>query len=159
MGLAGLPLPERPFVTARKASLSPWTGCDKNGEGCGVRMKEKERERRALLSGATVWDNTTSQNWQQIRGCVPGDWNAVLGCLLWTCSSKSQFVQHFVVDARRTDLLRHPFCTAVGHNVFKIVATFRVARLTLQTRKLCWVGVATDRNARYHLTCPNVSNL
>ena len=25
-------------------------GCDKNGEGCGERMKEKERERRALLS-------------------------------------------------------------------------------------------------------------
>ena len=29
---------------------SPWTGCDKNGEGCGERMKEKEREERALLS-------------------------------------------------------------------------------------------------------------
>ena len=39
-----------PFVTARKDFLSPWTGCDKNGEGCGERMKEKERERRALLS-------------------------------------------------------------------------------------------------------------
>ena len=33
----------RPFVTARKAFLSPWTGCDENGEGCGERMKEKER--------------------------------------------------------------------------------------------------------------------
>ena len=41
---------KRPFVTARKAFLSPWTGCDKNGERCGERMKEKERERRALLS-------------------------------------------------------------------------------------------------------------
>ena len=41
---------KRPFVTARKAFLSPCTGCDKNGEGCGERMKEKERERRALLS-------------------------------------------------------------------------------------------------------------
>ena len=40
----------RPFVTARKAFLSPWTGCDKNGEGCGERKKEKERERRALWS-------------------------------------------------------------------------------------------------------------
>ena len=36
---------ERPFVTARKAFLSPRTGCDKNGEGCGERMKDKERER------------------------------------------------------------------------------------------------------------------
>ena len=25
-------------------------GCDKKGEGCGERMKEKERDRRALLS-------------------------------------------------------------------------------------------------------------
>ena len=41
---------KRPFVTTRKAFLSPWTGCDTNGEGCGERMKEKERERRALLS-------------------------------------------------------------------------------------------------------------
>ena len=41
---------ERPFVTARKAFLSSWTGCDENGEGCGERMKEKERERRGLLS-------------------------------------------------------------------------------------------------------------
>ena len=39
-----------PFVTAGKAFLSPSTGCDKNGEGCGERMKEKERERRAPLS-------------------------------------------------------------------------------------------------------------
>ena len=38
---------KRLFVTARKAFLSPWTGCDKNGEGCGERMKEKERERRS----------------------------------------------------------------------------------------------------------------
>ena len=30
--------------------LSPWTGCDKNGEGCGEGIKEKERERMALLS-------------------------------------------------------------------------------------------------------------
>ena len=30
-------------VTARQAFLSPWTGCDKNGKGCGERMKEKER--------------------------------------------------------------------------------------------------------------------
>ena len=28
---------KRPFVTARKAFLSPWTGCDKKGEGCGER--------------------------------------------------------------------------------------------------------------------------
>ena len=41
---------KRPFVTARKAFLSLWTGCGKNGEGCGERMKEEERERRALLS-------------------------------------------------------------------------------------------------------------
>ena len=39
---------KRPFVTARKASLSPRMGCDKNGEGSGERM-EKERERRAPL--------------------------------------------------------------------------------------------------------------
>ena len=30
-----------------------------------------------------------------------------------------------------------------------IVATFRVVKLTLQTRELWLVGVATDRNARY----------
>ena len=36
-------------VTTRKAFLLPWTGCDKNEEGCGERMKEKERERRAPL--------------------------------------------------------------------------------------------------------------
>ena len=41
---------KRPFVTARKAFPSPRTGCGKNGEGCGERMKEKERERRALWS-------------------------------------------------------------------------------------------------------------
>ena len=41
---------KRPLVTARKAFLSSWTGCDTNGEGCGERMKEKERERRAVLS-------------------------------------------------------------------------------------------------------------
>ena len=40
----------RPCLTARKAFLSPCTGCDRNGEGCGERMKEKERKRRALLS-------------------------------------------------------------------------------------------------------------
>ena len=34
------------------------------------------------------------------------------------------------------------------------IATFRVARLTLQTRKLWLVGVATDRDAP--LACPNV---
>ena len=28
---------ERPFVTARQAFLSPWTGRDKKGEGCGER--------------------------------------------------------------------------------------------------------------------------
>ena len=28
---------KRPFVTARKAFLSPWTACDKKGEGCGER--------------------------------------------------------------------------------------------------------------------------
>ena len=28
---------ERPFVTAREAFLSPWTGCDKKEEGCGER--------------------------------------------------------------------------------------------------------------------------
>ena len=33
---------ERPFATARKAFLSPKRNCDKNGEGCGERMKEKE---------------------------------------------------------------------------------------------------------------------
>ena len=31
----------------------------------------------------------------------------------------------------------------------QFVATFRVARLTLQARKLWLVGVATDRDARY----------
>ena len=48
---------ERPFVTARKAFRSPWTGRDKSGEGCGERMKEKERERRGLLSfvGCQAW--------------------------------------------------------------------------------------------------------
>ena len=40
-------------AAARKAFLSPWTGCDKNGEGCGEKMKEKERERRALFLCAT----------------------------------------------------------------------------------------------------------
>ena len=37
--VAGLPMPERPAVTARKAFLSPWTGCDRKGEGCGVRTR------------------------------------------------------------------------------------------------------------------------
>ena len=32
---AGLPLLNRPFVTSREAFLSPWTGCDKRGVGCG----------------------------------------------------------------------------------------------------------------------------
>ena len=41
---------KRPFVTSRKAFLSPWTGSVKNGEGCGERMKEEERERRAPSS-------------------------------------------------------------------------------------------------------------
>ena len=41
---------KRPFVTTRKTFRSPWTGCDKNGEGCDERMKEKEREWRALWS-------------------------------------------------------------------------------------------------------------
>ena len=27
----------RPAVTARNALLSPWTGCDSKGEGCGER--------------------------------------------------------------------------------------------------------------------------
>ena len=40
-----------PSVTAIKAFLSPWTGCDKNGEGCGE-MKEKERESRARCGSA-----------------------------------------------------------------------------------------------------------
>ena len=47
--VAGLPLPKG-VCHSKKAFLSPWTGCDKNGEGCGERMKEKERERRAPLS-------------------------------------------------------------------------------------------------------------
>ena len=47
--VAGLPL-LKDFVTARKACLSPSTGCDKNGEGSGERMKVKERQRRALSS-------------------------------------------------------------------------------------------------------------
>ena len=34
-------------------------------------------------------------------------------------------------------------------HVFFFVATFRVARLTLQTPKLWLVGVATDRGARH----------
>ena len=38
-----------------------------------------------------------------------------------------------------------------------VVATFRVARLTVQTRKLWLVGVATDHEAP--LACPNVKNL
>ena len=41
---------ERPAGTARKAFLSPWTGCDKNGEGRGEGIKEKQRERQDLLS-------------------------------------------------------------------------------------------------------------
>ena len=41
---------KRPFVTAKEAFLSPQTGCHKNGEGCGERMKEKQRERQAPLS-------------------------------------------------------------------------------------------------------------
>ena len=40
-----------------------------------------------------------------------------------------------------------------------LIATFRVARLTLQTRKLWLVGVATDHNARHPLTCPSAKNL
>ena len=28
---------KRPAVTAIKAFLSPWTGCDNKGEGCGER--------------------------------------------------------------------------------------------------------------------------
>ena len=39
-----------------------------------------------------------------------------------------------------------------------MIATFRVARLTLQTRKLWLVGIATLRDARYLLICPNVKN-
>ena len=46
---------KRPFATARKAFLSPWTGC-KNGEGCCERMKEKEREWRALLSWSVSFE-------------------------------------------------------------------------------------------------------
>ena len=38
-----------------------------------------------------------------------------------------------------------------------IVATFRAARLTVQTRKLWLVSVATDRDAP--LACPNAKNL
>ena len=38
----------------------------------------------------------------------------------------------------------------------RILATFRVARLILQTRKLWLVGVANDRDAP--LACPNVNN-
>ena len=47
---SGAAVAERPCVTARKAFLSPWTGCHKIGEGCGEIMKEKERGRRAQLS-------------------------------------------------------------------------------------------------------------
>ena len=39
------------------------------------------------------------------------------------------------------------------------VATFRVAKLTLQTRKLWLVGVATGPSSTLPLTCPNVKNL
>ena len=45
------------------------------------------------------------------------------------------------------------------HQEGVVIATCRVARLTLQTRKLRLVGVATDRHARYILTCPNVKNV
>ena len=52
---SGAAVAKRPFVIARKAFLSPWTGCDKKGEGCGERKYgKKERERRALLSWL-VW--------------------------------------------------------------------------------------------------------
>ena len=47
--VAGLPLPKGTFSPQEKP-LSPWTGCDKNGEGCGEGMNEKERERRAPFS-------------------------------------------------------------------------------------------------------------
>ena len=35
--VAGLPLPGEPTVTARKALLSLWRGCDSKGDGCGER--------------------------------------------------------------------------------------------------------------------------
>ena len=34
---------KKPFVTARKAFLSPWTDCDRKGEGCGARNQKKRR--------------------------------------------------------------------------------------------------------------------
>ena len=40
------------------------------------------------------------------------------------------------------------FSGVVDEQLVVFVATFRVARLTLQTRKLWLVGVAADRNAR-----------
>ena len=51
-----------------KAFLSPWTGCD-SGEGCGERNKrEKECERRALLSCLRILMQL-EQFVPQERGC------------------------------------------------------------------------------------------
>ena len=50
---------KRPSATARKAFLSPWTGCDKNGEGCGEGMKENADGElcRVLLSCQVSFDS------------------------------------------------------------------------------------------------------
>ena len=48
--VAVLPLPRRPSETARKASLSRWTGCNSEGERCGERKKKRRCERQALVS-------------------------------------------------------------------------------------------------------------
>ena len=45
------------IVTARKAFLSPWTGCDKKGEGCGERENKGRRNvsDEPFLSVRTLW--------------------------------------------------------------------------------------------------------
>ena len=43
-----LPLPKASFVTAREAILSPRTGCDGEGEGCGERTEGSKEGGGAL---------------------------------------------------------------------------------------------------------------
>ena len=55
--VAGLPLPKEALCHSKKALLSPWTGCDKKGEGCGERkLRKREREERAFFEWSwLVW--------------------------------------------------------------------------------------------------------
>ena len=63
---------------------------------------------------------------------------------------KMFFILQFVLHVLFAFMLSH--CFFVVRDLFfeSFVATLRVARLTLQTRKLWLVGVVTGRNA----TCP-----